>query len=60
MGVLVAQELEVMRREIDHQQTPARPQHARRLGDRARAVVQKVQHLVDETASNESFGSARS
>ena len=48
MGVLVAQEFEVVRREIDHQQPAARPQHARRLADRARAVVEEVQHLVDD------------
>ena len=48
MGVLVAQEFEIVRREIDHQQPAAGPQHARRLLDRARAVVEEVQHLVDD------------
>ena len=48
MGVLLAQEFEIVRREIDHQQPAARPQHARGLGDRARAVVEKVQHLMDD------------
>ena len=48
MGVLVAQEFEIVRREVDHQQPPAGPQHARRLVDRARAVVEEVQHLVDD------------
>ena len=36
MGVLVAQEFEIVRREIDDQQAAAGPQHARRLADRAR------------------------
>ena len=48
MGMLVAQELEIVRREIDHQQPPGRPQHPRRLLDGARAVVEEVQHLVDD------------
>ena len=48
MGVLLAQEFEIVRREIDDQQPAARPQHARRLADGARAVVEEVQHLVDD------------
>ncbi len=48
VGVLVAQEFEIVRREIDDQQPPAGPQHARRLVDRAPTVVEKVQHLVDD------------
>ena len=48
VGVLVAQELELVRREIDDQQPPGRAQHAGGLVDRARAVVQEVQHLVDD------------
>ena len=48
MGVLVAQEFEIVRREVDHQQPPGRPQHARRFRDRARAVVEEVQHLMDD------------
>ena len=36
MGVLVAQEFEIVRREIDDQQPPGRAQHARRLA-RSRA-----------------------
>ena len=34
MGMLVAQEFEIVRREVDHQQPPAGPQHACRLMDR--------------------------
>ena len=48
MGVLVAQEFEIVRREVDHQQPPGRAQHARGLRDRARAVVEEVQHLMDD------------
>ena len=48
MGVLVAQEFEVVRREIDDEQTPAGPQHARRLADGAGAVVEEVQDLMDD------------
>ena len=48
MGVLVAQEFEIVRREIDDQQPPAGPQHARRLADGAGAVVEEVQHLMDD------------
>ena len=48
MGMLLAQEFELVRREIDHQQPAARAQHARRLADRAGAVVEEVQHLVDD------------
>src|SRR5258708_36501120 len=48
MGVLLAQEFEVVRREIDHHQPALRPQHARRLADRARAVVEEVEHLMDD------------
>ena len=48
MGMLVAQEFEIVRREIDHQEAAARPQHARRLAQRAGAVVEEVQHLVND------------
>ena len=48
MGVLLAQEFEIVRREIDDQKPSARPQHARRLADGARAVVEEVQHLMDD------------
>ena len=59
MGVLVAQELEIVRREIDHQQPPGRPQHPRRLLDRARAVVEEVQHLVDDDDDRRNPAAAR-
>ena len=48
MRVLLAQELEIVRREIDHQQPAAGAQHARGLADRARAIVEEVQHLMDD------------
>ena len=61
MRMLVAQEFQLVRREIDDQQPAAGPQHARRLADRARAVVEKVQHLVDDDeVERVAFGSARS
>ncbi len=48
MGVLLAQEFEIVRREIDDQKPAARAQHARRLAHGARAVVEEVQHLMDD------------
>ena len=48
MRELLAQEFLLMRREVDHQQPPARPQHARRLADGAAAVVEEVQHLMQD------------
>ena len=48
MRVLFAQEFEIVRGEIDHQQAPAGAQHAGGFTDRPRAVVEKVQHLVDD------------
>ena len=48
MGVLLAQKLKIVRREIDDQEPSARPQHPHRLADGARAVVEEVQHLVDD------------
>ena len=47
MRVLLAQEFEVVRREVGDQQPALRTQRARGLGDRARTVVEEVQHLVD-------------
>ena len=48
MRVLLAQEFQIVRREVDHQQPPLRAQRARGFGDRARAVVEEVQHLMDQ------------
>ena len=48
MGMLLAQEFEIVRREIDDQEPAAGPQHARRLGNRPRAVVEEVQDLMDD------------
>ena len=48
MGMLVAQEFERVRREIDDDQTAARPQHPRRLGDRRGRPIGVVQHLMDD------------
>ena len=48
MGVLLAQEFEIVRREIDDQQPAARPQHARGFADGAGAVVEEVEHLMDD------------
>jgi hypothetical protein len=48
MCKLLAQEFLLVQREIDDQQPSARPQHARRFLDRARAVVEKVQNLMQD------------
>ena len=48
MGMLFAQEFEIVRREVDDQEPAARPQHARRLADGVRAVVEEVQHLMND------------
>ena len=48
MGVLLAQEFELVRGEVDHQQPPARPQQARRFPNGAPAILQEVQHLMDD------------
>ena len=48
MGVLVAQKLEIVRREIHHQQAAGRTQHARRFANGARAIVKKMQDLMNE------------
>ena len=47
MGVLVAQEFERVRREIDDNEDAVRPQHARRLGDRRGGPVGVMQDLMD-------------
>ena len=46
--LLLAQEFLFLRRELDHQQSSARAQHARRLLDGATAVVEEVQHLMQD------------
>ena len=48
MGVLVAEKFEIVGGKIDDQQPSPGAQHARRLGDRAAAVVEEVQDLVDK------------
>ena len=47
MGVALAQELELMRREVDDEQPAAGAEHPRRLGERPLGIVEVVQHLVD-------------
>ena len=47
MSVLVAQEFQRVRREIDEHEDAVRPQHARRLGDRRGGPVGVVQDLMD-------------
>ena len=46
MRRLLAQELKLMRREIDHQQLAAGREHARGFGDRRGRIVEEVQHLM--------------
>ena len=48
MGEIIAQELEVMRREIGDGQPPARPHHPRRLGNRGARIVEIMQHLMEQ------------
>ncbi len=48
MRELLAQEFLLVRCEVDDQQTPARTQHARRLTDRTRPVVEEVQYLMQD------------
>ena len=48
MGLGLAQELEAMRREIDHENASARCHEARGFADRAGRIVEVVQHLVDD------------
>ena len=48
MRELLAQKFLAVRGEIDDQQPPARPQRARRLAQRARGIVEEVQHLMDD------------
>ncbi len=47
MGVLVAQEFEVVRRKIDQHQDPARPQHPGSFGNRRRRPVGIMEDLMD-------------
>ena len=46
--VLGAQELQIVRREVDDQQPPAGRHQPRRLGDRGGRLAEVVQHLVDD------------
>ena len=48
MGLRLAQEFEAVRREIDHEKPPAGRDEAGRLADRARGIVEVVQHLMDD------------
>ena len=60
MGVLLAQELEVVRREIDDQQPAAGRQHARRLPDGERRIGQEVQHLMHDDGVGDAVRQAES
>src|SRR6516165_10122997 len=48
MSVLLAQEFEIVWREIDDQEPSSRTEHARSLGDDAGAVIKKMQDLMDD------------
>ncbi len=48
VGVIDAQELLVVRREVDDDEPAVRAQHAGGLADRAGRVVEQVQHLMDD------------
>ena len=60
MGVLLAQELEIVRREVDDQQPAARRQHARGLADGERRLGQEVQHLMHDDGVGDAVGEAQS
>jgi hypothetical protein len=47
MGGGLAQEFELMGREIDHRQAAVRPEHAGGLDERTLGVVEIMQHLMD-------------
>ena len=48
MRRLLAQELELMRREVDHQQFAAGREQPRGFGDRGGRIVEKMQHLMQD------------
>ena len=48
MRLAFAQVLELVRREIDDQKTPAGGERRRRFANRATRFIEKVQHLVDD------------
>ena len=48
MGGLLAQEFELMRREIDHEQPAARLEQPCGFRDRGSRVVEEVQHLMQD------------
>ena len=47
MSLLVAQEFECVRREVDEHENAVWPQHAGRLGDRCCRPIGVVQHLMN-------------
>ena len=47
VGVSLAQELELVRGEVDNHHTPAGPKRSRRLDHGTAGVVEVMQHLVD-------------
>ena len=48
MGIIVAQEFQLMRREIGDQKPPARRHHPRRFGHRRAGIVEIMQHLMEQ------------
>jgi hypothetical protein len=48
MLVLAAQRLEVVRRKVDDQQSPAGPEHTRRFSQRGEGFMREVQDLVQD------------
>ncbi len=57
MGRLLAQELELVRREIDHQQFAAGGEQARGFGDRGGRFVEEMQHLMHDHGVGRAVGS---
>ena len=56
--MLVTQEFEAMRGEIDQHQRTLWPQDPRRLGNHRRLLIGVVQHLVDHDCVNDASANA--
>ena len=56
MGRLLAQELKLVRREIDDEQPAAGRKQARGLGNRRRRIVEEMQHLMQHHGVGRAVG----
>ena len=57
MGRLLAQELELVRREIDHEKLAARLEQPRGFRDRGARIVEEMQHLMQHDGVGGAIGS---